>query len=169
MAATIRERLSWIKVIKQHLLADRYNLLDREIRQEYQIDVANRFSALEGFEISSVDDTWVKIRDSIKATAKEKVGVLETNRNKPCFNQECSELANKRKQTKLLWRQNPNGQTAEDISNVRRDTCKTFRKNKGDYMKAKVNKLEENSKNKNIREMYKGIINSRRTINLAPT
>ena len=32
-----------------------------------------------------------------------------------------------------------------------------FRKKKHDYMKAKVNKLEENSKNKNIREMYKGI------------
>jgi hypothetical protein len=31
-----------------------------------------------------------------------------------------------------------------------------FRKNKRDYMKAKVNKLEENSKNRNIREMYKG-------------
>ena len=30
-------------------------------------------------------------------------------------------------------------------------------KKKHDYMKAKVNKLEENSKNKNIREMYKGI------------
>ena len=32
-----------------------------------------------------------------------------------------------------------------------------FRKKKRDYMKAKVSKLEENSKNKNIREMYKGI------------
>ena len=32
-----------------------------------------------------------------------------------------------------------------------------FRKKKRDYMTAKVNKLEENSKNKNIREMYKGI------------
>ena len=31
-----------------------------------------------------------------------------------------------------------------------------FRKKKRDYMKAKVNKLEENGKNKNIREMYKG-------------
>ena len=60
-----------------------------------QIDVANRFSALEGLEISSVDDTWVKIRDSIKASAREKVGVLETNRNKPWFVEECSELANK--------------------------------------------------------------------------
>ena len=53
-------------------------LLDDQIRKEYQIDVANRFSVLEGLEISSVDDTWVKIRDSIKSSAEEKVGNLET-------------------------------------------------------------------------------------------
>ena len=53
--------------------------------QAAKIDVANRFSALEGLEISSVDDTWVKIGDSIKASAKEKVGILETNRIKPWF------------------------------------------------------------------------------------
>ena len=70
------------------MVADRYNLnklVDRETRKEYQIDVANRFSALDGLEISSVDDTWVKIRGSIKASAKEKVGILETHRNKPRF------------------------------------------------------------------------------------
>jgi len=50
----------------------------------------------------SVDDTWVNIRDSIKASAKEKVGVLETNTNKPCSDEEFSELAIKRKQTKLI-------------------------------------------------------------------
>jgi len=99
VVATIRERLSLKKGIKQHLAADRYSLnklVDRETKKKYQIDVANRFSALEGVEIFSLDDTWVKIRDSIKASAKEKVGVLETNRNKPWFDQECSELANKR-------------------------------------------------------------------------
>ena len=67
---TIRERLSLKKGIKQYLVADRYNLnklVDHETRKDYQIDVANRFSALEGLEISSVDDTWVKIRDSIEA------------------------------------------------------------------------------------------------------
>jgi hypothetical protein len=71
---------------KQHLVADRYNLnklVDHETRKEYQIGVADKFSALEGLEISSVEDIWVKIRDSIKASSKEKVGVLETNRNKP--------------------------------------------------------------------------------------
>ena len=65
--------------------------------------------------------------------------ILETNRNKPWFNEECSEFANKRKQTKLLFLQNPNNQTAEDFSNVRRDTCRIFRKKKRNYMKAKVN------------------------------
>jgi hypothetical protein len=119
--------------------------------------LTNRFSALEGLEISSVDDTWVKIRDCIQASAEEKVGVLETHRNKPWFNEECSELANKRKQAKLLWLQNPDDQTAEDFSNVRCGTCRTFMKKKHDYVQAKVNKLEENSENKNIQEMYKGI------------
>ena len=87
-------------------------------RKEYQIDVANRFSVLEGLEISSVDDTCVKIRDSIKASATEEVGILKTSRNKPWFDEECSELANNRKQKKLLWLQNQNNQTAEEFSNV---------------------------------------------------
>ena len=68
------------------MVVDRYNLntlVDRETIEEYQTDVANRFSALEGLEISSVEDTWVKIRDSVKASAKEKVGILETIRNNP--------------------------------------------------------------------------------------
>ena len=78
MVATTRERLSLKKGIKHHLVADRYNLnklIDRETRKECQIDVANRFSALEGLEISSEDNTFVKIRDSIIASAKEKVEV----------------------------------------------------------------------------------------------
>ena len=100
------------------MVAGRYNLnklVDHETRKEYQIDVANRFSDLEGLEISRVVDTWFIIKDSIKTSAKEKVGVLETNRNKPWFDEKCSELANKRKQIKLLWLQNPNNQTAEDL------------------------------------------------------
>ena len=39
----------------------------------------NRFSALESLEIPGVDDTWVKIRDGIETSAKEKVGILEKN------------------------------------------------------------------------------------------
>ena len=85
------------------MVADRYNnlnkLIDHETRKEYQIDVTNRFLALEAIEISSVDNTWVRIRDSIKASAKGKVGILGTHRDKTWFDQACSELGNKRKHT----------------------------------------------------------------------
>jgi hypothetical protein len=51
--------------MKQNLVADRYNLnksLEDHTRKKYQIDVV-----LEGIEISSVDDTLDKIRDSVKS------------------------------------------------------------------------------------------------------
>jgi len=86
-------------------MTDRYNLnklIDHETRKEYPIDVANFFSVLEGLEISSVDDTWVKVRDRIKSSAEGKVGILETHRNIPWFDQEFPELVNKRKQETLL-------------------------------------------------------------------
>jgi hypothetical protein len=38
---------------------------------------------LYGLEISSVDDTWVKIKDNVNTSAEEKVGILETHRKNP--------------------------------------------------------------------------------------
>ena len=60
-----------------------YNLNDLldQTRKEYQIDIDNRFSVLEGLDIPSVDDIWVKIRDNIKVSAEEKVGILGTHKN----------------------------------------------------------------------------------------
>ena len=66
-------------------------------------------------------------------------------------------LANKRKKAKLLWLQNPNDLPTEYFTNIRRHTYRAFRKKKKDYKKVEVNMLAENSKNKNIREMYKEI------------
>ena len=56
------------------------------------------------------------------------------------------------------------------FSIVRRDTCRMFRKKKRGYMKAIVNKLEENSKKKKktFGKRIRGLMNSRRAINLAP-
>ena len=76
---------------------------------------------MEGLVISNLYDTWVKIRDSSKASEEEKVGILETHWNKPWFAQEYSELPHKRKEAKLLWLQIPKDQTAEDLINISRD------------------------------------------------
>ena len=87
--------------------------------------------------ISRVDDTRVKIRDIIKASTEEQVGILESHRNKSWFDQECTELANvknyfgyKIQITKL--------QKILLILGV----IQLSRKNKHEYMKVKVSKLE---------------------------
>ena len=74
----------------------------------------------------------LKIRSSIKVSAEEKFGILERDTNKICFGQECSDLANKRKQAKLLWLLNPKDQTADNFTNIRCDICRTFKKKKQD-------------------------------------
>jgi hypothetical protein len=43
------------------------------------------------------------------------------------------------------------------VNNIRHDVSIHFRKKKREYLKAKINEPETNSKNKNIRDLYRGI------------
>jgi hypothetical protein len=43
------------------------------------------------------------------------------------------------------------------VNNVRCETSKTFRNKNRKYLKEKINELETNSKNKNIRDLQRGI------------
>jgi hypothetical protein len=43
------------------------------------------------------------------------------------------------------------------LNNVRREASRHFRNKKKEYLKAKTNELETNNKNKNIRDLYRGI------------
>jgi hypothetical protein len=45
----------------------------------------------------------------------------------------------------------------DKLSNVRWEASRHFRSKKKEYLKYKINKLESNSKNKNIRDVYRGI------------
>jgi hypothetical protein len=62
------------------------------------------------------------------------------------FDDECSKLIEQRKQVKIAWLQNPS-QTNGGI----------FRNKKKEYLKRKINELETNNENKNIRDLYRGI------------
>jgi hypothetical protein len=63
----------------------------------------------------------------------------------------------KRKQAKIQWLQNPNQNNGDNLHNVRREARRHFRNKKKEYLKAKINEIETNSKNKNIRDLYRGI------------
>jgi hypothetical protein len=45
----------------------------------------------------------------------------------------------------------------DKINNVRREASRHFRNKKMEYLKDKINELATNSKNKNIKDLYRGI------------
>jgi hypothetical protein len=53
--------------------------------------------------------------------------------------------------------QNPNQTNRDNLQNVRHGTRRIFRNKKREHLKGKINELEANNKNKNIRHLYRGI------------
>jgi hypothetical protein len=45
----------------------------------------------------------------------------------------------------------------ENLKNLRSGTSRIFRKKRREYLKGKINELETNNKNKNIRHLYRVI------------
>jgi len=54
----------------------------------------------------------------------------------------------------MQWIHDPSQSNVDNLNNVRREASKHFRNNKKEYMKAKIDELETNSKIKNIRDLY---------------
>ena len=62
-----------------------------------------------------------------------------------------------RKRAKMQWIQNPYQSNVDILNNVRREVSIHFRDKKKAYLRAKIEELKTNSKNKNIRDLYRGI------------
>jgi hypothetical protein len=62
----------------------------------------------------------------------------------------------------VQWLKKPNQNNVRNISNVRREAKRYFRKKKEEYMKAKVDETETDSKNKIVRYLYKGVCDIKR-------
>jgi hypothetical protein len=57
----------------------------------------------------------------------------------------------------MQWVQDPSQNSVDNLNNVRRDASRHFRNKIKGYLEAKIEKLENNSKIKTIRDMYRGI------------
>jgi hypothetical protein len=64
-------------------------------------------------------------------------------------------IGDRRKQAKLQWSQDPS--VVNNLHNVRREASRHLKNKKREYLKGKITDIELNSKNKNIRDRYKGI------------
>jgi hypothetical protein len=79
-------------------------------------------------------------------------------KHKPWFDDGCSELLDQiMEEAKLQWLQDPSEINGDNLSSVRREASRYFMNEKKEYLKDKINELETNSKNKNIRDLNRGI------------
>jgi hypothetical protein len=104
-----------------------------------------------------INNAWESIRENIKTSANDNLGYHRLKHNEPWFNDECLKLIDQWKQAKLQWLQNPSQINGDNLQNLRCETKRTFRNKKREYLKGKINHLETNNKNKNIRDLYRGI------------
>jgi hypothetical protein len=157
----LKERISISKGERQNFDLERFDLKklnDVEVNEKYQVEISNRFADLESLDESfDINNAWESIRENIKTSAKDNLGYQELKRNKPWFDDECSKSIDQRKQAKLQWLQNPNQINRYNLQNVRHETSRIFRNKKREYLKDKINELETNNKNKNTRDLYRGI------------
>jgi hypothetical protein len=57
----------------------------------------------------------------------------------------------------LQWLQDLSQINGYNLNNVRLETGRTFRNRSREYLKEKINELETNSKDQNIRDLYRGV------------
>ncbi|PSN35187.1 hypothetical protein C0J52_22574 [Blattella germanica] len=133
------------------------NLRNDEVRLEYQIKITNRFETLECSEENMATREWESIRDTIKLSASESIGILKKRQSRKWFDDECVDMVHKRKLAKMNWMREPNEQNSEQLCSIRRETTRFLKNKKREYLKEKINDLEINAKNRNIRELYQGI------------
>jgi hypothetical protein len=57
----------------------------------------------------------------------------------------------------MRLKQNPSQMNGDNLQNLRCNTSRTIRNKEREYLKGKINELETNNKNKNMRYLYIGI------------
>jgi len=157
----VRERIAVGKQAAQRFDRQRFNLRELnepEVKEQYQIEIKNRFAALENSDDDEdVNRNWENIKENIKTLAKESLGLYEFKQNKPWFDEECLRFSDQRKRAKMHWIQDPNQSNVDNLNKVRREVSRHFRNKKKAYLRAKIEELETNSKIQNIRDLYRGI------------
>jgi hypothetical protein len=87
VVANVRERLAVRKQAAQRFDGEKSNLrkLNKlEVRKQYRIEITNRFAALESLsDDEDINRTWENIKENIKTSVKESLGLHELKQHKP--------------------------------------------------------------------------------------
>ena len=133
-------------------------LKELEVKEKYQIEITNRFAALENLNVDGdVNRTWENIKENLKTAAKESLCLHEWKQLKPWFDEECLGNLDQRKQAKMQWIKDPRRSNVDNLNNIRRDASRQFRNKKKAYLQVKIEELETNSRINKVRDLYTAI------------
>jgi len=131
VVAKLRERLAELKQASQKFDGERFNLRklnEMGVKKKCQIEITNRFAALENLNGDENNHrAWENIKENIKTSAKDSLGLHEWKQHKPWFDIECVDFLDQRKQTKMQWIQDQSQSNVDNLSNVRRNASRHFR------------------------------------------
>ena len=166
--AKIRERLSINRTNRQLIGTKRLNvqsLTEGENGIKYAVEITNKFAALEEMDesdVNAVDKQWENIRDAIVKSAEATVGFCKRHKNKPWFDEDCVKIAKVRNEARIAWLTKNTDETRNQFINIRQAAHNMFKNKKRQYLKRKIEEINENCQNNNVRDMYKGINNFRK-------
>jgi len=148
--AKVRERLAVSKQAAQRFDRQRFNLRklnEPEVREQYQIEITNKFAALEkAKDDEDVNRTCENIKENNQTSAKGSLSLHELKQNKTWFDEECLGFLDQRKLAKMQWMQDPIQSNEYILNNVRREVNRHFKDKKKANLRAKIEELETNCK-----------------------
>jgi hypothetical protein len=120
VVAEARKRVAVSKRAAQKIDTERFNvnkLNEGDVREQYQVTIRNKFTAVENLEDSGdINRAWDNIRENMNISAQGSLGYCGSKHRKPCFDEECSKLVDRRKQAKLQWLQDPSEANEDNLS-----------------------------------------------------
>ena len=89
VVAKLRERLAVRKQAAQKFEGEKFNpwkLKELEVKEKYQIEITNRFQALENLNVDEdVNKVWENVKANIKTSAKESLSLHKWKQQKQWF------------------------------------------------------------------------------------
>ena len=116
-----------------------------EDRKQNKIKISNRYAALEiSYESEDINKAWEN-KENIKPSAEDSLGLYELKQHNRILMKNVYDFRSK-EQAKMLWLQDPNQNNVDNLENVRREVGRHVGNKKKEYLKAKIDELETNSK-----------------------
>uniref|UniRef100_A0A8D9DWW4 Craniofacial development protein 2 n=1 Tax=Cacopsylla melanoneura TaxID=428564 RepID=A0A8D9DWW4_9HEMI len=134
-------------------------LKDLNSRTAFQQVLSNKFQNLqEETEDRDVDDEWSTMKEVITEAMKETLKPDNSVRKnkKHWFDKECKDLIAKRKNSRTRWLANQeNEENKESYKNLCKETNRTIRRKKRQYLEDKIKQAEQDRTINNTREFYR--------------